>query len=217
MSARRAGDPSTLAIGFLPASDKTHLFLVRGLQRPASEERPLCRRLWAVTSNKHGNGQTWEDATMAGLGAKPLCNACQATASTEWPTLEITIGRNLTPAGLESKKRRSKKKEGPPTQTEAAISAASVAKLKRAEVLAAVRKLGPSTCDEIAIHLGWVHQSCSPRVHELAKSGHLVNTGKKRTVKRSGRKAIVYAIAPEAPPLDVETQNERGKQGELFT
>jgi predicted Rossmann fold nucleotide-binding protein DprA/Smf involved in DNA uptake len=54
---------------------------------------------------------------------------------------------------------------------------------------------GAATCDQIIEHLGWGHQSVSPRWTELKKAGLIVATGERRPT-RTGRTAGVYAVAP---------------------
>ncbi len=209
--------PVGLALGALPGSDKGHLFLLRGRAQPEGEEKPLCERSWGPSwgGTAASRKQKWDDASVASLTVV-LCNACNSIASSKHALLEIKLARGLGATGREAKKRKSKRNEGPPTQTEAAMSIAQVAKAKRAEVLGAFRRLGPSTCDEIARALGWVHQSTSPRVHELAKAGALVDTGEKRKIPRSGRKAIVYAVAESSPATrEVISEDPRAKQLEL--
>jgi len=47
------------------------------------------------------------------------------------------------------------------------------------------------TCDEIETELGASHQTVSPRVYELARSGAIVDSGERRKTK-TGRKATVW-------------------------
>lgn len=49
------------------------------------------------------------------------------------------------------------------------------------------------TCDEIEIQTGLSHQTCSPRVHELAKIGAIVDSGERRKT-RTGRRATVWKL-----------------------
>lgn len=51
------------------------------------------------------------------------------------------------------------------------------------------------TCDEIEQELGMSHQTISPRVHELAKLGLIVDSGARRKT-RSGRTATIWRLAP---------------------
>lgn len=51
-----------------------------------------------------------------------------------------------------------------------------------------------ATCDEVMVALNMQHQVASPRVHDLAKRGAIVDTGKKR-MTRLGRPAVVYKAA----------------------
>jgi hypothetical protein len=52
-------------------------------------------------------------------------------------------------------------------------------------------RAGGGTCDELEETLGLRHQTCGPRLRELALSGAIVET-KMRRRTRSGRKAIVW-------------------------
>jgi len=47
------------------------------------------------------------------------------------------------------------------------------------------------TCDEVEASLDLRHQTASARVHELGRSGKIVDSGERR-VTRSGRKAAVW-------------------------
>jgi hypothetical protein len=49
------------------------------------------------------------------------------------------------------------------------------------------------TCDEVEMLLGMPHQTASARVHELAKRGDIVDSGRTRKT-RSGRAAIVWQV-----------------------
>ena len=51
----------------------------------------------------------------------------------------------------------------------------------RAAVLAAFRRFGPATCDEIAAHIGWPVTSVRPRASELLNDfQRLEKTGERR-------------------------------------
>lgn len=60
-------------------------------------------------------------------------------------------------------------------------------------VLSYIRSCGDfgATTDEIEVALGGAHQTISPRVHELAKDGSIINSGSNRKT-RAGRNAIVF-------------------------
>lgn len=69
------------------------------------------------------------------------------------------------------------------------------AKLReRVRVAIARREHYGATCDELESLLEMRHQTCSARVHELAKVGAIVDSGERRKT-RSGRKAAVYRAA----------------------
>jgi hypothetical protein len=53
----------------------------------------------------------------------------------------------------------------------------------------------PQTCDELEIRFGLPHQTCGPRIRELALGGQVRDSGVRR-LTRSGREAIVWAAAP---------------------
>lgn len=68
------------------------------------------------------------------------------------------------------------------------------------------------TCDELEVILNLRHQTCSARVHELVKSGHLVDSGATRSTRSArGTQAIVWvsgsvetvAVAAAAIPPSV--------------
>lgn len=56
------------------------------------------------------------------------------------------------------------------------------------------RPFGGTTCDELEISLGMIHQSCSARVNELMNSGWIFDSGFRRKT-RNGRNAIVWLPA----------------------
>ena len=53
------------------------------------------------------------------------------------------------------------------------------------------------TVDELESVTGLPHQTASPRVNELAKSGQIVDSGQRRPT-RSGRNAVVWVAAKNA-------------------
>jgi hypothetical protein len=63
---------------------------------------------------------------------------------------------------------------------------------QRGKVLAMIKRLGGSTCDEAQVLLSMPHQSCSPCFTWLSKDGQIYDSGQRR-VTRSGRKAIVWS------------------------
>lgn len=67
----------------------------------------------------------------------------------------------------------------------------------RAAVLDTIRRLKGATCDRVEERLKLTHQTASARVHELMKAGDIVDSGKKANT-RSGRKAIVWKVAPKS-------------------
>lgn len=80
-------------------------------------------------------------------------------------------------------------------RNEALRSVKSRAATMRAMVLSHIRdraKIG-STCDEAEMVLDMSHQTCSARIHELAREGAIVPSGFRET--RTGRKAVVYISA----------------------
>ena len=64
----------------------------------------------------------------------------------------------------------------------------------RGKVLAMLKRLGGSTCDEAQVMLSMTHQSCSPCFTWLSKDGQIYDSGQRR-VTRSGRKAIVWRVS----------------------
>ncbi|MFN7174201.1 MAG: hypothetical protein ACK4MT_05760 [Thermaurantiacus tibetensis] len=80
------------------------------------------------------------------------------------------------------------------TSAEAATSMRDQAGRLRGAVLAALRRHGPLTADEIAGALGETVLSVRPRVSELAVEGLVVKTSQRRR-NDSGRTAIVWRLA----------------------
>jgi predicted transcriptional regulator len=83
----------------------------------------------------------------------------------------------------------------PTTGRAAAESMARAAPMVRERVYAAIEATGADGCttDELEQRLGLAHQTCSPRVTELARQGRIVVRGTRKT--RSGRMAKVWVIA----------------------
>lgn len=67
----------------------------------------------------------------------------------------------------------------------------------RAQVLSALQA-EPRTCEELEAALGLPHQTCGPRIRELALLGHVRDSGARR-LTRSGREAIVWHAALDGP------------------
>ncbi len=79
------------------------------------------------------------------------------------------------------------------TSIEAAESMEPHAPRLRTQVLSAIKETGGSTCDELEVKLGLIHQCCSARIRELALGGHIVDSGSTRLTRRR-RKAIVWVV-----------------------
>jgi hypothetical protein len=189
---------------------RAHLFPLRNRVRPDNAQTPLCDAQIAPTDPR---ALTWEFAVVAHV-SRDKCMTCAAKAAA-FPLVEITLARGLEHAAREAKTRGTKRAPAPDTTVHTAIEVAEVAQAKRSLVLSAFRKLGPSTTDEIAHFLGWVHQSTSPRVYELAKAGDLEDTGDRRPTIR-GRPAIVYkARATVAPPHPATPATPPPEPGQL--
>ena len=88
---------------------------------------------------------------------------------------------------------------GSATSKAAADSIKATAPLMRETVLAAIRSAGADgmTCDELEALLRMPHQTCSARVHELAKAEAIYDSGNRRKT-RSGRAAVVYRASAKA-------------------
>lgn len=84
---------------------------------------------------------------------------------------------------------------GVDTSKAAAQSVRKTAPAMRAKVLAYIKSQGGngSTTDQAEVALGMSHQTCSARVHELAKLGAIEDSGVRRKT-RSGRTARVYVV-----------------------
>jgi hypothetical protein len=63
----------------------------------------------------------------------------------------------------------------------------------QARILARLGHCGETgaTCEELGYDLDLRHQTCGPRLKELATAGRVVDTGMRRRT-HSGRKAIVW-------------------------
>lgn len=84
---------------------------------------------------------------------------------------------------------------GSDTSKEAAESIAKDTGRLRLLVLEEIRDAaGGLTCDEIEIRLELTHQTCSPRVNELMRSGRIRDSGVRRKT-RGGRNAAVWVLA----------------------
>jgi hypothetical protein len=83
----------------------------------------------------------------------------------------------------------------PTTSRLAAESMARHAPNLREHVFAAIVEAGAEgrTTDELEVRLGLSHQTCSPRVTDLARRGRIRASGTRPT--RSGRAAKVWVIA----------------------
>lgn len=192
------------ALGVASATGPTgraHIFPLRNRVRPDNLETPLCG---AQRAPSDPATLTWEFAVVAHISTNK-CQTCMVNAA-RFPLIEITLARGLEPAKNEAKRRGSKRAPSPETSKHAAVVVAEDAQTKRILVLAALKTLGPSTTDEIAHHLGWVHQCTSPRVHELAKASDIEDTGERRPTSR-GRPAIVYRLTE---PKDADDPKRKG-------
>lgn len=72
-----------------------------------------------------------------------------------------------------------------------------MARTVKDQVLEILRGSEGLTNDEMEAAIGGTHQTVSPRVHELAQAGRVVDTGKRRR-SRSGKPAIVWRVAEQA-------------------
>ena len=89
------------------------------------------------------------------------------------------------------------------TRTETSDEAhAAVPNGAAARVLEAIRAM-PRSTDELMTDLGMPHTTCSARVNQLMRSGHIADRGV-RTMTRSNRKAIVWFATANPAPLEVE-------------
>lgn len=86
----------------------------------------------------------------------------------------------------------------PDTSAEAAaaLTPDRLSKL-RLDVFQAIQAAGDHgmTCDELGVALSLPHQTVSPRVWELDRSGHIAWDGATKRATRSGRNARVYRVA----------------------
>ena len=83
--------------------------------------------------------------------------------------------------------------KGPSTSREAAEKVAVDLGDRQVRVLRAIRKLGPSTTDELCIHFGATPNQISGRLTELKKMGFVKDTGEVRKT-RAGFNAKVLGI-----------------------
>lgn len=98
-----------------------------------------------------------------------------------------------TPAGEVPASRWAPPSVNTETSRQAAAEIAPRVSVMQATILARLRACGVSgrTCEELENELSLRHQTCGPRLKELAVSGAIVDTGMRRRT-RSGRKAIVW-------------------------
>lgn len=82
----------------------------------------------------------------------------------------------------------------PTTSKEAAKAMASRAPMLRDRALAALRKHGPMTSDEVAFALGETVLAIRPRCSELLTAGLIAATGERRK-NESGMSAHVWRVA----------------------
>lgn len=55
-----------------------------------------------------------------------------------------------------------------------------------------------ATCDEIEVMTGFKHQTAAAQIRHMTEAG-LLRAGEEKRPTRSGRKAIVWILAPRAP------------------
>lgn len=89
------------------------------------------------------------------------------------------------------------------TRTETSDEAFAVAPNgAAARVLDAIRAM-PRSTDELMADLGMPHTTCSARVNQLMRSGHIEDRGV-RTMTRANRKAIVWFATDNPAPITPE-------------
>ena len=98
-----------------------------------------------------------------------------------------------TPAGEVPASRWAPPSVNTDTSRQAAAEIAPRVPAMHARILGVLSGCGETgaTCEEMEDYLTLRHQTCGPRLKELAVSGAIVDTGMRRRT-RSGRKAIVW-------------------------
>jgi hypothetical protein len=98
-----------------------------------------------------------------------------------------------TPAGEVPASRWAPPSVNTDTSRQAAADIAPRLSALHQDILAHIQRSADhgATCDELEHTLALRHQTCGPRLRELALSGAIVDTGMRRRT-RSGRKAIVW-------------------------
>ena len=96
--------------------------------------------------------------------------------------------------------------KGPSTSREAAEKVSVDLGERQTRVLRAIRKIGPSTTDELSIHFDVAPNQISGRLTELKKMGYIKDTGERRRT-RTGFNAKVLPITG----LGVVALNEEEK------
>lgn len=93
---------------------------------------------------------------------------------------------------------------GSDTSEAAAGTMVSATGTMRAQVLEMIRNApNGMTCNEVEIETGWVHQSASARIREVALSGLIKDSGCRRP-GRSGRQQRVYIATKSGPSVQME-------------
>jgi len=98
-----------------------------------------------------------------------------------------------TPAGETPASRWAPPSAKTETSRQAAAEIATRLSAIQQDILAHLQRSGEhgGTCDELEEAMRLRHQTCGPRLRELALSGAIVDTGMRRKT-RSGRRAIVW-------------------------
>lgn len=85
---------------------------------------------------------------------------------------------------------------GSDTSLAAAIAKKPTAAKQRAAVYRYLVEHGPRTQEELSAETGIGGDSARPRIAELRREGHVVDSGQRR-LTRSGRQAVVWAAVSE--------------------
>ena len=70
------------------------------------------------------------------------------------------------------------------------------------EIFTLIAQRGGATCDEIEVFAGFKHQTAAAQIRHMTEAG-LLAAGPEKRPTRSGRKAIVWVLAPKSPQAEL--------------
>lgn len=70
------------------------------------------------------------------------------------------------------------------------------------QIFAVIAQRGGATCDEVEVLTGFKHQTAAAQITHMTEAG-LLAAGEEKRPTRSGRKAIVWILAPRSPQAEL--------------